>query len=86
MKIGQKSTIITKVDIEKDLDVTVDKSLKLTEHIDNKVKLANRNLGLIVRTFTFLDKEIFLNLYKSLVRPHLEYAASVWSPVYKKKK
>ena len=72
-----------KVDIEKDLDVTVDKSLKLTEHIDNKVKLANRNLGLIFRTFTFLDKEIFLNLYKSLVRPHLEYAASVWSPVYK---
>ena len=27
---------------------------------------------------------MFLNLYKSLVRPHLEYATSVWSPMYKK--
>ena len=41
-------------------------------------------LGLIFRTFTFMDKDMFLNLYKSLVRPHLEYATSVWSPLYKK--
>ena len=27
---------------------------------------------------------MFLNLYKSLVRPHLEYVTSVWSPMYKK--
>ena len=42
------------------------------------------NLGLIFRTFTYMDKDIFMHLYKSLVRPHLEYASSVWSPVYKK--
>ena len=27
---------------------------------------------------------MFLNLIKSLVRLHLEYATSVWSPMYKK--
>lgn len=27
---------------------------------------------------------MFLNLFKALVRPHLEYATSVWSPQYKK--
>ena len=27
---------------------------------------------------------MFLNLYKSLVRPHLEYATVIWSPLYKK--
>ena len=31
-----------------------------------------------------MDKEMFLNLYKSIVRPHLEYATCVWSPQYKK--
>ena len=29
---------------------------------------------------------MFLNLFKSVVRPHLEYASTVWSPVYKKLK
>ena len=28
----------------------------------------------------YLDKETFLALYKAQVRPHLEYANSVWSP------
>ena len=27
---------------------------------------------------------MFLNLFKAIVRPHLEYATSVWSPQYKK--
>ena len=27
-----------------------------------------------------MDKDIFLPLYKSFVRPHLEFAAPVWNP------
>ena len=29
---------------------------------------------------------MFLNLFKSVVRPHLEYASTIWSPMYKKDK
>ena len=29
---------------------------------------------------------MFLQLYKSIVIPHLEYASSVWSPHFKKDK
>ena len=65
---------------EKDLGGIIDKSLTFTEHIYSKIKRANRNLGLIFRAFTYLD--ILMNL--SLVCQHLEYAPSVWSPVYKK--
>ena len=32
------------------------------------------------KTFVSRDKEIWKKLYTSLVRPHLEYAASVWNP------
>ena len=77
MKKSQELIPIEKMDAEKDLSVIIDKSLTFTEHINSKIKIANRNLGLIFRTFTYLDKDIFMNLYKSLVRPHLEYASSV---------
>ena len=75
---------IEKVANEKDLGVIIDSKLTFRDHITSKINLANRNLGIIFRTFTFLDTEIFLTLYKSLVRPHLEYATVVWSPLYKK--
>ena len=78
--------VVEKVTSEKDLGVAFDQKLKFTEHINNKVNKANRNVGLIFRTFTFMNKEMFLNLYKSIVRPHLEYASSVWSPMFKKDK
>ena len=39
-----------------------------------KIKRANNVMGLIRRSFINLDEEMFLKLYKALVRPHLEYA------------
>ena len=70
------------VESGKDLGVIIDNSLSFGEHIRCKVSIANRNLGLISRTFTFMDKDtcMFLNLFKAIVRPHVEYATSVWSP------
>ena len=84
MKKDQEEIPIEKVVSEKDLGVIVDNTLTFTKHIRSKIKTANRNLGIIFRTFTYLDKDIFMNLFKSLVRTHLEYASPVWSPVFKK--
>ena len=41
---------------------------------------AMQSLGLIKRTFTNLTKESFLILYKTYIRPHLEYCVSIWNP------
>ena len=41
-------------------------------------------MGIIRRTFEYLDSTTFLLLYKALVRPHLEFGNCVWHP-YKKK-
>ena len=32
------------------------------------------------RNFIYLSEEVFVSLYKTLVRSHLEYANSVWNP------
>ena len=80
------NVLIEKVEEEKDLGVITDSKLNFRQHIASKVSIANRNLGIIFRTFTYLSQEMFLNLYKSMVRPHLEYASVIWSPLYKKDK
>ena len=41
-------------------------------------------LGIIRRTFKHMDKTVFNLLYKTLVRPHIEYASVIWSPHTKK--
>jgi len=37
-------------------------------------------LRVIQRNFRELSRECFVVLYKSLVRPHVEYADTVWAP------
>jgi len=39
---------------------------------------------MIKRTFTIRDKKVNLQIYKSLVRPHLEYSIPAWRPHYQK--
>jgi len=41
-------------------------------------------LGMIKRTFNTLNKEMFLTLYSTYIRPHLEYCIQVWAPYFKK--
>lgn len=65
---------------EKDLGVVIDSELNFDEHISSKVNKANAIMGLIRRSFTFLDCDLFKRLYTTFVRPHLEYAQAVWSP------
>ncbi len=69
---------------EKDIGLLTDSSLNFESHISAKVKKANSTFGLLRRIFEFLDKEAFKPLYQSMVRVHLDYVSSVWSP-YKKK-
>lgn len=80
---GQQHTLDT-VSSEKDLGILIDEKLKFSEHINIKVNKANQILGCIKHTFKHMNKEIFQLLYKSLVRPHLEYNSVVWNPHLKK--
>ena len=69
---------------EKDLGVVIDSQLSFEEHISQKIKKANAMVGLIRRTFTYLEPMFFKKLYVAFVRPHLEYAQSTWSPYLRK--
>ena len=81
-KLGDHTLSVA--DKEKDIGVIIDKDLTFSDHMNEKINKANRIIGLIRRSFTYLTEDIFLQLYKALVQPHLEYANCIWFP-YKKK-
>ena len=69
--------------IEKDVGVTFDLQLTFKEHIRSMIAKANSRIGLIKRSFVKLTIKNFKLLYKSLVRPILEYCSTIWNPHYK---
>ena len=66
--------------IERDLGVLVDSELNFSKHTTQQVNKANRIMGLVRRSYTFLDSYSFKRLFVSLVRPLLEYCNSITSP------
>ena len=68
---------------QKDLGVIVDDELKFHKQTAASVKKANAVFGLVRKSFVVLDSNTVPVLYKSLVRPHLEYGNVIWGPLYK---
>ena len=70
---------LPKVSTEKDLGVHMDPNLDWSLHIQKSINKANSVLGWVSRNVISREKSVILNIYKSLVRPHLEYAVQVWN-------
>ena len=56
----------------------VDDQLTFKKHIATATAKANRVLGVIRRSFPHLEMGTLIDMYKSIVRPILEYGHSVW--------
>lgn len=69
---------------EIDLGVTWKQDLSFTEEVAKRARKGNSIMGVVRRSYRSLTPTNFCLLFKALVRPHLEYAAPVWSPHLKK--
>lgn len=69
---------------EKDLGVWTENTLKVGKQAAEATKKANRTLGMVKRAFKYRSKRIILQLYKSLIRPHLDYSIQAWRPYQQK--
>ena len=79
---SMNNTRLSETTEEKDLGVLVDNELKFSQRIKTIAARATRMIGLIKVSFECLNKDMFLNLFKTLVRPLLEYCVQAWSPHY----
>ncbi|MCG8078525.1 MAG: reverse transcriptase family protein, partial [Candidatus Thiodiazotropha taylori] len=73
-------TELESVSAAKYLGVTISEDLTWGTHIDNITKKANQTLGFVKRNIKVHNQNLKSTAYKTLVRPQLEYASSVWSP------
>ena len=76
--------ILKTTDLERDLGVIIDYNAKPSSQCLAAAKKANRTLGMIKRNIKYKSKDVILRLYKSLVRPQLEYCVQSWCPYLKK--
>jgi len=80
----EKYTLINRdlsmVKEERDLGVIVNDTFKVAKQCLVASKKGNQVLGMISRSFVYRNKIIIKKLYKSLVRPHLEYCIQAWRP------
>ena len=69
---------------ERDLGVIITETLDVTKQCVRAANKANAMLGMINRAFKYKTKEVVLKLYKSLVKPHLDYCIQAWRPFKQK--
>ena len=71
---------LSRVNSYKYLGVMLTSELSWSEHVDYVVLKATRALGFVRRNLGPCSKNTKLKCYVTLIRPILEYAASVWDP------
>ena len=65
-------------DTTKYLGLTITSDLKWNSHIQKVTSKANSVLGLLRRSLRIASIAVKTQAYEALVRPHLEYACTVW--------
>ena len=80
MLINENKIKLDVINIEKDLDITFDKRIKLDYHIQKINKRSNSMCGMLRRAFKHLDEKTFVSLYKTMARNQLDYGCVIWNP------
>ena len=88
MQVDRPTYRLNGVDLEniqeqRDLGVVIDSSLEFETHINKCTQRAYAAWGIVRRTFEKMSPALFTLVYKTFVRPHVEFCPQVWSP-YKK--
>ena len=73
-------SLLPNVADEKDLGVNIESNLAWGSHIKSNISKAKQCTGWVKRNVISRDADVMVNIYKSLIRPHLEYCVQLWSP------
>ena len=75
---------LPEIKVFKDLGIYISKDLKWNEHINYLYKIAKTTCYQILKSFKTNSASILTKLFKTYVRPKLEFSTQIWSPHLKK--
>ena len=52
-------------------------------HIEQNISTAKKCIEWVTRSVISREADVMINIYKSLVRPNLEYCVQLWNPIQK---
>ena len=70
--------LVEKVETQKHLGLKLDKKLSFKEHLKDKFAKVNGGIGVLKKLSAFLRRHSLVTLYKSFIRPHLDYAEIIY--------
>ena len=76
--------VLQKVSEERDLGVVVQDSLSPEKHINRITGNTYRTVKNMRLAFQYMDENMLKKLIEAIIRPQLEYGATIWSPHHKK--
>ena len=71
------STDVQVADSQKHLGLILHFKLNFNEHIESKITKCNKIIGLMKKFSLTLSRKSLLTIYKSFVRPNLDYADTI---------
>ena len=69
---------VKRCSIQKYLGIRSDKKLNFKHHIKEKITKASKGIGVIKKLSNILPRDALLIIYKSFVRPHLDYGDIIY--------
>ena len=66
------------VEVHNNVGLSLDQKLDSNIHIENKINKCNKMIGIMKRLSLSISRDSLLTIYKSFVRPHLDYADIIY--------
>ena len=81
--ISFNNSPVVSVPFQKQLGLILDRKLYFDHHLKDKISKANKGIGLIRRLYNFLPRRALVKIYKSYIRPHLDYGDMIYNQPHK---
>ena len=76
------NSVVNKVSCQKHLGLLLDHKLDFNEHLKIVTSKVSKGVGLLRKLNRILPRSLLLTIYKSFVRPHLDYGDIVFNQAF----